>query len=125
MDDPAVTEYLGRKAWKSKRQGKQITTDCPFCQRPEKWSINAETGLWHCWHAECGERGNLWQLKKQLGDLVDAAPIDGKYRPYPVPSEVTKRPPEGCDEEMHRALFSDTGKEALEWLTVGRWFTVD
>ena len=60
--------YLSEKGWPHKRAGNQYCIQqCPLCN-DEKWHfyINAESGVWDC--KKCFASGNLYQLKKKLGD---------------------------------------------------------
>lgn len=67
-----VKTYLSEKGWQHKKARNQYCVKvCPFCGN-ENWHffINADTGAWDC--KKCGSRGNLYQLKKQLGDMNGA-----------------------------------------------------
>lgn len=48
---------------------------CPFCARPDKFSVNVETGIWRCW--VCGEgtekgNGNVYTFLRLLWEKSDA-----------------------------------------------------
>jgi len=67
-----LRQYLTLKKWQWKpAQGspKDIAVKtCPFCGRSKyKFWIDAKRTLYHCWH--CKARGNLYRLKRELGDL--------------------------------------------------------
>jgi len=72
-------EYVERKGWhvagiERTSAGEQLILKiCPLCKSEASgrhkglFHINASNGLWltYC----CGQSGNLWQLKRELGDL--------------------------------------------------------
>ncbi len=66
-----VEQYLLVKGFEYKKAGNQynLVTGCPFCKdgKPNHFYISEE-GLWDC--KKCGNKGNLYQLKKELGDEV-------------------------------------------------------
>ena len=60
--------YLNKKGWEFKNARNNFCVHvCPLCG-DEKWHfyINSSNGLWNC--KKCFSKGNLYQLKKQLGD---------------------------------------------------------
>ena len=65
-----AAEYIQRKGWQSKQHGSElIVNECPICHDTKKhFYMQSETGLWDC--KKCGESGNLFQLKKYLGDIL-------------------------------------------------------
>ena len=85
-----VLAYMDQKGFSYTRRNGEAVLNCPFCGDQErKFSINLETGLWQCFHANrCGLTGNLRDLKNRLGD---AQPI--AYQPR----EYTRPPRTGTD----------------------------
>ena len=67
-----VKEYLEAKGWSYKPSGTEnlVIAVCPLCS-DEKWhfSIHEKLGLWRCF--KCEAAGNLYTLKRQLGDVVE------------------------------------------------------
>ena len=67
-----TNSYIIHKGWQSKREGDQIRVKyCPFCN-DEKYHFyisNDTEGLYYC--HKCDVKGNLWYLKKYMGDLED------------------------------------------------------
>jgi len=72
MDDPKVEAYLKRKSWQYRRENDQWKVKvCPFCGSDEwKFYVSAVTGQFICFKATCGKEGNLYVLKKELGDIA-------------------------------------------------------
>jgi len=69
--DLEVKRYLDRKKWSysDKSASQYVVKVCPFCgDRRNKFYMNKATGQYICWI--CDEEGNLYGLKKALGDLV-------------------------------------------------------
>lgn len=58
-----------------KKSGGQYSSPCPFHEEPGEvpprkspnFYVNAESGLWTCMSASCGERGNLRSLERRFG----------------------------------------------------------
>lgn len=76
-------EYIFAKGWEFKESGKNlILKTCPYCGKSDwKFSINAENGVWICNHSSsCGERGNLWRIQRDQGDI---SPVYRKPRVKP------------------------------------------
>ncbi|MHC4643995.1 MAG: DnaB-like helicase C-terminal domain-containing protein [Planctomycetota bacterium] len=77
-----VIAYIKKKGWKynDKRDiNNYYIEKCPFCGDTKfHFHINRVTGQYNCWKCpDDGEQtGNLWKLKKNLGDIVDVAKID-------------------------------------------------
>lgn len=46
------------------RAGEEAMTDCPFCGKDGKFSVNISTGKWRCW--ACELRGNISTFMKTL-----------------------------------------------------------
>lgn len=65
-----VKTYLDDKKLNYKKQGNQFVIDtCPFCgEGGNHFYIHQTKGLWDC--KKCFQTGNLYTLKKQLGDVV-------------------------------------------------------
>lgn len=67
----AVQQYLKQKNWKYRdvNDGENIAIrECPYCGKSKwKFCILASNGVFKCWH--CSAKGNLYVLKKYLGDL--------------------------------------------------------
>ena len=112
-----VQTYLAEKGWQHKKAGDQYCLrECPLCG-DDKWHfyINSETGAWDC--KKCFARGNLYQLRKELGDMKDvksASQIIGKkdnQKPLNV-NEYMKR---------HKALLDNA--QVMNYLKEERGFT--
>lgn len=108
-----MIEYLKTKGYTFKQQGREYLTDCPFCRKPQHFSVNPERGVWRCWI--CNEVGNIWKLKKFYGDINIQQFISRK-------SEY-KRPAKTTDEKYHQALLKD--KKALDYCTNERGFKIE
>ena len=66
-------EYITAKGWQYRDTGKEmVLKTCPYCGASDwKFSINSNSGVWLCNHENsCGERGNLWKLQRDMGDLT-------------------------------------------------------
>ena len=62
-------EYIRSKGFEHKIQSGQIVLKvCPFCQ-DEKYHfyMDQREGPFFC--QKCNEKGNLWTLKKHMGDI--------------------------------------------------------
>ena len=85
-----VLAYIKKKGWKynDKRDiNNYYIEKCPFCGDSKfHFHINRITGQYNCWKCpDDGEQtGNLWKLKKSLGDIIDVAKLD------PVKPKKTK-----------------------------------
>ena len=67
---PNTTAYdlrvlLHHAGAKPARYGKRW--DCPSCGKPGRVSVDLARGLFQCWHAGCGFRGNAYKLARHLG----------------------------------------------------------
>jgi KaiC/GvpD/RAD55 family RecA-like ATPase len=113
-EDPAA--FLDAQGWAFKRQGQELVTACPFCDKPNHLYMHQETGVWKC--HRCGEGGNLYQLRKRLGldngNLQSLAQALGA-KPKRIPRERV--------EAMHAALLKDT--EALAYATETRRWSLE
>jgi hypothetical protein len=110
-------DFLNAQGWQFKRQGQELITACPFCDRPGHLYMNQDTGVWKC--QRCGESGNLWQLRKRLGlDTGSSLQSLGqalKAKPKRIPREQV--------EKLHAALLKDP--EALEYATKARGWSLE
>ena len=100
-------EYVQAKGWEFKKQsGEVIVRACPFCgDQKHHFYVHPEDGRYFC--HKCQEKGNLWTLKKHMGDIQEA------IRPaFKRPKH--KRPDQSQAEKYHGALLEDT--EALGYL---------
>jgi len=79
-------EYISTKAWEFKRQaGEFVIKACPFC-RDEGWHFYmSPEGPWFC--HKCNEKGNLWQLKKHLGDIEETIRPAFQKPTYKIPTQ--------------------------------------
>jgi len=113
-EDPEA--FLESQGWPFKRQGQELVTTCPFCDKPGHLYVHQESGVWKC--HKCGESGNLYQLKKHLG--LD----NGKFQSLSQAlSAKPRRIPWEQVEKLHAALLSDT--EALSYCTKTRRWSVE
>jgi KaiC/GvpD/RAD55 family RecA-like ATPase len=69
---PELQQYLKLKKWRYRPvgNGKDVAVQtCPFCDRSKyKFYVHTQTTQFRCWH--CDARGNLYKLKRELGDLA-------------------------------------------------------
>ncbi len=102
-------EYIREKGWEHRQQSGQIVLKtCPFCQ-DEKWHFYMkpeESGPFYC--HKCNEKGNLWTLKKHLGDIEQTIQPAFKKPEY-------KKPQQGQAEKYYQALLKD--QEAISYLS--------
>ncbi len=110
------TDYIVSKGFEYKQQsGQLVLKSCPYCQ-DEKWHFYIspnEGGPWYC--HKCGERGNLYSIKKYLGDIQE--PIQQAYK-----KTQTQKPTPNMDDRYHQALLKD--QEGLDYLK-GRGINVE
>ena len=111
--------FLQEQGWMFKRQGDELVTHCPLCDKPNHLYINQESGAWKC--HKCGESGNLYQLKRRL-----CLPTDDRWTGISSVREVLKPPqskriPMEHVDKLHLALMSDS--EALAYCTESRKWT--
>lgn len=72
---PELRAYISKKRWAFKpapgSPSDVAIKVCPFCGK-DKWKfwIDSKRTLYHCWH--CQAKGNLYKLKRSLGDLKGA-----------------------------------------------------
>ena len=111
----AAIDYLESKGWEFKKQsGELVVRECPFCHdRKYHFYMKPDDGAFFC--HKCQERGNLWTLRKAMGDVESIIkPAFGKPK--------YKRPPQGQADELHLSLLKD--QEALSYLK-GRSITME
>ncbi len=99
MNDRPI-DYIKQKGWQFKQKGREfILQTCPFCSDAKyHFYINCESGVWFC--HKCQGKGNLWQLKKQQGD------IKGNIRPA-FSKPVHKEPKPNQADGYHQALMNN------------------
>jgi KaiC/GvpD/RAD55 family RecA-like ATPase/5S rRNA maturation endonuclease (ribonuclease M5) len=80
-ENPDILAYIKKKGWKydDKRDQKNYYIEsCPNCgDNKFHFHINRVTGVYNCW--KCPEEtsaGNMWKLKKSLGDIVKIETLD-------------------------------------------------
>lgn len=138
-----VEEYIKLKGWevrsKSRVRGEEnLILDCPICgavtntrKNKRRFWIASKTGVWLC--NECGETGNLYTLRKKLGDhdwartTDDSDPawlraIDSQLDPPVQPERMKTAEPAVLSKWPARLL--DT-PEALDWITKERAIPVE
>ncbi len=94
-------EYIQAKRLEHKVESGQIVLKvCPFCQDEKShfYIDQKEQGPFFC--QKCNEKGNLWTLKKHLGD------IDNTIRPA-FKKQKFKKPAQDQAEKYHQALLKD------------------
>lgn len=84
-----VIGYLQKKGVPYKITGAEAhLKECLFCHG-EKFFINTVTGAWKCFSEnKCGQSGNLYTLKRRLGDAVESATMKRNYQ-QPKPAGHT------------------------------------
>ena len=88
-----VIEYIKRKGWKfndTRDTNNYYIEHCPFCRDPKfHFHINKYTGQYNCWKCpdDGSQTGNLWGLKKALGDIVAISKLD-ESRPKKSKADV-------------------------------------
>ena len=110
--------FLREQGWQFKRQGRELVTHCPLCDKANHLYINQETGAWNC--KRCGESGNLYQLKRRMG-LNTGDRWAGVYSMQDaLKSPPAKKIPMEHADTLHLALMADS--EALAYCTeVRKW----
>lgn len=69
------------------RNGTELLLEsCPACHRKAKCQVNAASGAWHCFHAECGAKGSVHDLAARLGvpNVGRMVEVGGKPRVDPI-----------------------------------------
>jgi len=109
---PELKQYILRKKWKYRNisGGNLAIQTCPFCGKSKwKFYIHAQRTIYRCWN--CDARGNLYRLKRELGDLqqvvsaAQAAGEEGAKGGKPVPMKYV--------EKWHQQLLRN--ERALEY----------
>jgi len=133
INSQEVEKYLLSKNWDFKKvdNNYNILQGCPFCssKKPNHFYISEE-GLWDC--KVCGEKGNFYQLKKNLGDISEKINFEPKIKPKftppielkpiikgPKPSEKIKR----SEVEINKEKLFLEAPEILKYLEKERGFT--
>lgn len=86
--DPEIEKYLKRKRWiySDRNPSQYIVKTCPLCgDTKNHFYINKTTGQFLCW--KCDEQGNLYHLKKALGDT---SPIVQPIKSSPIKIDKDK-----------------------------------
>lgn len=114
-------EYISEKGFEYRQQSGQIVLKtCPVCG-DDKWHCYVdpgEGGPWFC--HKCQEKGNLWTLKKIMGDIDQEWKPAGrqqKQREVIRPAfgnKGHKKPDPGKADRYHQALLKDA--EAMAYL---------
>ena len=106
-------EYIERKCWEHKDKGGQIAVKvCPLCGKDKyHFYMNPENGCWDC--KVCGESGNLFQLKKRLGDVMEPTTKRKKFTPRVLKADTAK---------PHADLLQN--QQAMKWLQEMRGLSV-
>ena len=60
--------------------GSQVTGDCPFCGKEEKFYVSKTKGMYHC--KVCGEKGNGYTFLSKLIDQCKDETSDSQYRKF-------------------------------------------
>jgi 5S rRNA maturation endonuclease (ribonuclease M5) len=106
--------YIEAKGWPHKeRSGQIILQECPLCHDTKSHFYMSPDGAWFC--HKCNAKGNLYQLKREMGD-IDMRIV----QPFKKPA--TKRPDPGLADRYHDALLKDP--EGIRSLK-GRGITVE
>ena len=110
-----VKAYLENKNIEYKERGNELMFAClNGCDgddtESEKYhcSINAETGLWHCF--KCNQKGNFAQLKRLLGDSATQARTISK-KSQAMPKKLMT-----LATRCHQELMKPENKELLNYL---------
>lgn len=78
---PELKQYLSIKKWKYRmpdRSGNLTVQTCPFCGKTKwKFYIHAQKTLYHCF--TCQAKGNLYRLKRELGDLDNKSVVSAAH----------------------------------------------
>lgn len=118
---PELLQYIEAKKWKYKRADDQNIKlkECPFCGNSNyKLWVHVQRTAYHCW--VCSAKGNLYRMKRELGDLqkvVSAATLTDSDPPASDKTIPMKR-----IMKWHKKLVtSNAGMDYCE----GRGFTMD
>lgn len=109
-----INEYIQAKGWESKKQSGQIVVgECPFCHDTKShFYCDPDKNVFFC--HKCSEGGNLWTLKKYMGDVQENIRPAFKKPKY-------KKPDQQKAIKYHQALLKDS--EALEFLKEDKGIT--
>jgi len=114
--------YLREKNFEFKRARDQYCLRiCPICN-DEKWHFYiSESGVWTC--HKCQAKGNLYQLKKHMGDVTDNS-NDVKSLPQVIGKSAEVRPLDVVEHmKHHEDLLKNPG--TMRYLTAERGFNED
>jgi hypothetical protein len=109
------TEYVRSKHWDHRDKKDQLNLQtCPLCS-DSKWHffMGKDGGAWDC--KKCGESGNLYQLKKRLGDIEECIHPASRKEDWKKPDQQQVR-------AHHQSIFSDG--EVVRYL-LDRGITMD
>lgn len=117
-------ERLFSNLGKTKREGREMITPCPFCEG-HRFSYSMDKPLWQCW--SCGKKGDwlryimiqegltfwdaLLQLAKEAGVEVNQADED-RYLKYTKKADILER----AQEIFRETLFQPEGETVLQYL---------
>lgn len=117
-------ERLFSNLGKTKREGREMITTCPFC-KGHRFSYSMNKPLWQCW--SCGEHGDwlqyimmqegltfkdaLLQLAKEAGVEISQADED-RYLKYTKKADILER----AQEIFRETLFQPEGETVLQYL---------
>ena len=102
-------EYLAQRGIEFTERSGELVANCPFCSDTErKFSINAETGAWKCFHQNrCGRSGSFWTLQRELGDEPQ-----GMRETVRHPKKQYKRPKK-VGKNSRKAEHGSTGRDRV------------
>lgn len=117
-----VKNYLEQKQIDYKERGDELMFACPNgCDdddtESEKYhcSINAETGLWHCF--KCEAKGNFFSLRKELGDSTTSTIRSDSKKSMPKKLMTVAS-------NCHKELMKPENKPLLNYLLAERKITL-
>lgn len=125
LSQDEVKNYLECKEVEYKEHGNELMFACPNgCDNDdvesEKYhcSINAETGLWHCF--KCEAKGNFFTLKQQFGDVSIANTTkSGSKKALAMPKKLLT-----VASNCHKELMKPENKLLLDYLLIERKITL-
>lgn len=131
-----VEAYLKSKFWTySSSSGSENFTvqTCPICQDERgKFGIHKTLGLWQCFH--CDRSGNLYTLKRELGDISEPKPFSPDEDEVDIPLQQVRNftaslmgNPQACQYLQDRGLDEDTVRHfqlGLGQDQYGKWLTI-
>lgn len=85
-----ASSYAQAHGWRTKSAGDNFAVEtCPLCSRSGyKFYVNDVTGLWVDHHASCGQKGNWFQLLRQLDDAPETTRAYSPLTPTPTPKKT-------------------------------------